>query len=206
MDNLLTRKVLVLNKNWAPLSTITLKDAIIKTSSTYADGTPKARIIDHRTFQSMTWQDWTNLKPSMTDEVISGSNISLRILEIIVLTRFEKLPRPRAHFNRRTLYKRDNQLCQYCGCRPPSDEWSIDHIHPISKGGLTTWENCVTCCLNCNRKKGCRTLKQANMTLLKEPKKPHPNMLRFNISKPIKSWIDLLGEAFWNVELENDNI
>jgi 5-methylcytosine-specific restriction endonuclease McrA len=32
-------------------------------------------------------------------------------------------------------------------------EATLDHVMPVSKGGKTTWENCVTACAPCNATK-----------------------------------------------------
>jgi len=44
------------------------------------------------------------------------------------------------------------------------------------------------------------------MKLMREPKKPDMNLYRFDTYKPIKSWQAFLGEAYWSVQLENDNV
>jgi hypothetical protein len=193
------RKCLVLNKNWTPVGTVTLQRAIIMLFSTYDDETPKARIIDHETYQAFTWEDWAKLRPSMTDEKIAAANMFFKIPEVILLSRYEKLPRPKVHFSRRTLYKRDKLTCQYCGHQFPSEELTIDHVIPRAQGGVTAWDNCVLACVACNRRKANRTPKQANMKLLKEPKKPDTNLFRYDSLKPVKSWEAFLGEAYWNV-------
>lgn len=51
---------------------------------------------------------------------------------------------------RRMIFERDSCCCFYCG--KPGD--TLDHIKPISAGGMTTFSNCVTSCLSCNQKKG----------------------------------------------------
>ncbi len=73
----------------------------------------------------------------------------------------------------RTLFQRDQNLCLYCG-----DEFSVgkltrDHIMPASRGGETTWENCVTACRDCNQAKDARTPEEANMKLLAVPYTPN---------------------------------
>lgn len=196
---LTTKKVLVLNKNWTPVGTVTLERAITMLFSTYDDNVPKARIIEPESYQTFTWEDWSRLKPLATDEKIASANLHFKIPEIILLSRYEKLPKPKAHFSRRTLYKRDKMTCQYCGCQPGSEELTIDHVVPRAHGGLTTWENCVLACVDCNRKKADKTVKQAKMTLLKEPKKPDEKFFRYDVVKPVKSWEAFLGEAYWNV-------
>lgn len=204
--SVLTRNhCLVLNKNWTPVGTVTVQRAIIMVFSTYDNGEPKAKIIDHSTFQAMTWEDWAKIQPLATDEKIAAANMFFAVPKTIILTRYEKLPRPKAHFSRRTLLKRDGGVCQYCGCKCNPDDWTVDHVVPRSHGGLTTWENCVVCCVECNRKKANRTPRQANMKLMKEPRKPPVSYFRFDTLKPIKTWAQFLGEAYHNVELENDN-
>lgn len=202
---LTSRKCLVLNKNWTPVGTVTLQRAIIMLFSEYDDGTPKARIIDHETFQAFTWSDWSQLRPLATDDQIAGANLFFKVPEVILLSKYEKLPRPKIHFSRRTLYKRDKMTCQYCGDKPGSDLLTVDHILPRSKGGTTTWENCTLCCVDCNRRKADRTPQQAGMKLRSVPHKPTTNVFRYDTVVPIKSWEAFLGESFWNVELDNDN-
>ena len=50
---------------------------------------------------------------------------------------------------RESLYKLTKHKCIYCGKRSES----LDHLHPISKGGTSITSNCVPCCLSCNGKK-----------------------------------------------------
>lgn len=199
------RKCLVLNKNWRPIAAISLEDAICKVYSSYEDGTPKARIIEPESYQTFTWEDWSKLKPAIDEDTIASANFVFRIPEIILLSRYEKMPKPKVHFSRRTLYKRDRNQCQYCGCRPGSEELTIEHVVPRCQGGKTTWENCVLACVPCNRRKADRTPQQAGMKLLKEPCRPKMHMLRFDDFKPIKSWEAFIDLSFWNVELENEN-
>jgi len=55
--------------------------------------------------------------------------------------------------NRVSIFFRDNFTCGYCGRKLKLNECTIDHIVPKSKGGKWTWENLVTACRDCNRKK-----------------------------------------------------
>lgn len=59
-------------------------------------------------------------------------------------------PKMRARTWRRSLHQITGGHCLYCG--RPSE--SIDHVHPLSRGGLSTTENCVPACLGCNGAKG----------------------------------------------------
>lgn len=200
-----SRKCLVLNKNWTPVGTVTLQRAITMLFKEEDDGAPKAKIIDPASYQAFTWEDWSKLQPEMTDDKIAGSNMFFRVPEIILLSKYEKLPRPKIHFSRRTLWKRDKKTCQYCGVKPKDDQISIDHVLPRAQGGQTTWENCVLCCVPCNRKKADRQPHQCGMKLLSVPKKPATNLFKYDTVVPIESWKAFLGAAYWNCELENDN-
>ena len=56
--------------------------------------------------------------------------------------------------NNRTLFKRDANLCMYCGLQFRASELTRDHITPISRGGRDAWTNVVTACRRCNNHKG----------------------------------------------------
>jgi 5-methylcytosine-specific restriction endonuclease McrA len=178
---------------------MSLEDAICKVFSTYTNGEPKARIIEPESYAAMTWEDWSKLKPQADDEAIRGANIEFRVPEVILLSRYDRLPKRTVHFSRRNLYKRDQMTCQYCGATPGSSELTIDHVLPRAQGGQTTWENCVLACLPCNQRKADRTPKQAKMKLAKVPKKPPIRAFGAGHTKPIKSWEAFLGAAYWNV-------
>lgn len=192
------RRCLVLNKSWTPINTVSLQRALIMLFS-MERGEPKARVIDPESYQTFEWSDWSKLKVLASDEAIQGANIMFKIPEVILLSKYDKLPQRTAHFSRRNLYKRDNMTCQYCGATPGSQELTIEHVIPRAQGGTTTWENCVLACVECNRRKADRTPKQAGMKLRKIPKKPHIRFFRYDTLKPVKSWEAFLGEAYWNV-------
>lgn len=197
------KKVLVLNKSWRPVTILTLEKALIKLFSEYKDGEPKAIIVDcSNGFQTLTWNDWSKIKPLEDEEHLRSVNASFRIPSVIQLTRYDKVPIKKVHYCRKTIYKRDFYKCQYCGGQPGTEELSIDHVIPRSHGGLTTWDNCVLACVKCNTKKANRTPEQANMKLLRIPKKPKMNMFRCDIK--VKDWETFLGASYWLVELEND--
>jgi 5-methylcytosine-specific restriction endonuclease McrA len=70
------------------------------------------------------------------------------------------------------LFRRDNQLCLYCGNRFHHSDLSRDHIRPLSQGGKDNWNNVVTACKRCNNHKAGRTPEQAGMQLLAIPFAP----------------------------------
>jgi len=73
----------------------------------------------------------------------------------------------------RTLFRRDQHLCAYCGQEYSQSELSRDHVLPTSKGGQNVWMNCVTACYSCNKLKDDRTPEQAHMPLLYVPYVPN---------------------------------
>ena len=124
---------------------------------------------------------------------------------IVRLTLYDKLPRQQVKFNRRNLYARDGNRCQYCGKRYPTGELSLDHVIPRSLGGRTTWENIVCACVQCNVRKGGRTPQQVHMTLTQTPRKPRRNPminLKLTGSTKYRSWKHFLDHAYWSVELK----
>jgi 5-methylcytosine-specific restriction endonuclease McrA len=67
-------------------------------------------------------------------------------------------------FSREGMLKRDKYTCRYC--RGYGD--TMDHVFPESRGGPTSWMNCVTSCVTCNNRKGNRTPDEARMPMLWE--------------------------------------
>lgn len=73
----------------------------------------------------------------------------------------------------RTLFQRDRNLCLYCGDQFPVSQLTRDHIMPVSRGGDSVWENCVTACKDCNQRKDDRTPEEAGLKLLAVPYTPN---------------------------------
>lgn len=72
----------------------------------------------------------------------------------------------------KTLFRRDCNICAYCGKSSGSDNLTRDHIFPRSRGGLDVWTNIVTACSKCNRYKADCTPEEANLQLLYVPYAP----------------------------------
>lgn len=204
----LTKPVLVLNKNWTAIGTSPVYKAVNLVLGDTKNRS-KAVIIDEYCTPH-TWEEWSLVKPENEDDAIRTVNYAFKIPQVIRLVKYDKFPKQIVIFSRYNIFKRDNYMCQYCGIRPGSEELTIDHVVPKSKGGKTTWENCVLSCINCNSLKGSRMpseVKSHNfpngMTLMKNPIKPRLRDLKLNVY--YESWKQWLDSAYWNIELENQN-
>jgi hypothetical protein len=78
-----------------------------------------------------------------------------------------------APLTNRALFRRDQNVCLYCGKRFVDGQLSRDHVHPLSRGGRDVWTNVVTSCKRCNAHKGNLLLSELNMDLLALPFKPN---------------------------------
>jgi 5-methylcytosine-specific restriction endonuclease McrA len=88
-----------------------------------------------------------------------------------------KRPRPEKKLTRLEIFNRDKYTCQYCGKK--TQQLTLDHVIPRYKGGEHTWENVVSACILCNRRKAVQTPEQAGMRLFCHPSPPHGNTLYY---------------------------
>ena len=88
----------------------------------------------------------------------------LKLINLVSTVYRNKVP-----WSRKSLFIRDNYTCQYCGTH---ENLSIDHVLPSSRGGKTSFENCVASCVACNIKKGDRLPEEAQMPLKRQPYEP----------------------------------
>ncbi|MEM7408380.1 MAG: HNH endonuclease [Pseudomonadota bacterium] len=74
------------------------------------------------------------------------------------------------------LFRRDNNICMYCGESFATRDLTRDHVVPVSRGGKDVWENVVTACRPCNHRKGNWTpeeIDRVGMRLLAVPYAPN---------------------------------
>ncbi len=74
-------------------------------------------------------------------------------------------------FSKRNVLVRDSFTCMYCGASGKI-KLDVEHIIPSSRGGKTTFDNCVASCKPCNSNKGSRTPSEAKMYLKRQPYTP----------------------------------
>ncbi len=192
----LNRPTLVLNRNWQPVGVATVARSLVKVWN------ETARIVDPADYQQYTWADWVKLAPVDEELFIQTQWMRLRVPEVVTLTRYDKLPVNAVTFSRRNVFKRDRFTCQYCSRQPGGEELTIDHVTPRAQGGVSSWDNCVLACMDCNTRKADRTPQQARMKLRKLPSRPLWKPLYASHGMRIDSWSRFVSEAYWNVELE----
>ncbi len=157
----------------------------------------------------ITWQRAITLLFLGKVEVIEEYADDLRSVSVVLkipavvrlLRAFRRHHKP-VKFSRVNIYARDSYTCQYCASKLAVSELTYDHVVPRSQGGLTEWTNIVTCCPDCNRRKGGRTPAQAAMRLLAEPQQPRwvPAItIRVSLRSVPDAWRDYL---YWTGELD----
>ena len=154
-----------------------------------------------------SWRDVSELKAQFKephDDWIRAVNFEIQVPRVIRLLFYDRIPKQVVRFNRRNIFARDSNRCQYCGRRFPTSELSLDHVMPRSRGGDTTWENIVCSCVKCNVKKGGRTPQEAHMHLIRHPVKPKRSpLLSLKLGNPkYESWKTFLDNAYWSVDLQ----
>lgn len=204
--------VLLLNAHYMALCVVTVRRAFTMLFKRDADEQPLAEIvsIEDGQYVSYDFDDWTELSAyrrefEPTDhDWVRTVRFDLAVPRIIRVLSFSKVPRQEVKFNRRNVFARDHNSCQYCGKRCSTSELSLDHVIPRSQGGTATWENIVCACVRCNVRKGGRTPEQAHLKLICTPVKPKRNpIVSVSLSdRRYSSWKQFLDRAYWDVELK----
>ncbi|MTE18423.1 HNH endonuclease [Streptomyces sp. TRM43335] len=142
------RRTLVLNAGFEPLSTVSLRRAVV-----------------------LVMRGKAVVEQSHPGLRVRAAQVDLPVPQVIRLRRFVRVPfRQRAPWSRRGVLVRDGYRCAYCGRRATT----VDHIVPRSHGGGDTWLNTVAACAQDNHRKADRTPAQAGMRLLVQPFEPTP--------------------------------
>jgi 5-methylcytosine-specific restriction endonuclease McrA len=103
--------------------------------------------------------------------VLHAARMNVAMPSVIRLLEYRRIPHQTRALSRKNILLRDRNMCQYCQVVLTAGELTLDHVIPRSRGGLSTWENLVACCHDCNRRKGNQMLHElTDMKLLREPK------------------------------------
>ena len=197
--SILNTKVLILNRSYLPIHVTSVRRAFVL----LYQGVAKAVNEQYQTFDFASWSD---LAIGTGEESVGLVNRVIRVPRVILLVAYDRVPKRQVRFSRYNIYARDKCTCQYCQRRLPRAELNLDHVIPRTQGGISTWENVVCSCHECNRKKGGRTPVQAGMALARPPMRPKwtPFMQEtFSMSR-YKEWTPFLNTvdiSYWNTEL-----
>jgi len=143
--------VLVLNQSYEPLNICRVRRAVVLVYR------GKAEMLENGT------------------GFIHSTDNTFPVPSVIRLDFFVKRPRPnRRKLARVEVFNRDHYTCQYCG--KVTRQLTLDHVIPRYQGGQHTWENVVSACVSCNRRKAGRTPEQARMKLMCSPSTPSNNI------------------------------
>jgi 5-methylcytosine-specific restriction endonuclease McrA len=185
--SILHEPVLVMNRLWVPFSYMPVYVALTNVMRDMAS------VLDPETYYLMPFDEWVEAKqPTLNTEGqpvepeggqrwVRTTRTWVPAPDVIVLKKYGEIPPRKMTFNRPNLYKRDEHQCQYCGDVLPGSELTIEHIMPRSRGGPTTWENCVAACADCNKRKADKTPQEARMPLRKKPVRPN---LKYQLATP----------------------
>ncbi len=121
----------------------------------------------------MIYQDKVEVLEQYSREIHSV-RIVMKVPSVVRLRHYVRVrhSHTRVKFSRQNLFARDKFRCQYCGRRLPVADLTYDHVVPVARGGRKSWENIVTSCIPCNRRKANHTPEEVGMQLLKSPAAP----------------------------------
>ena len=202
----LSSSVLLLNRQYVAIHVVDVRRALVLLFRQLAE----VIHIEGDQWANYDFESWREISELQSrfkgphEDWIQSVNFEIRVPRVIRLLGYDRLPKQTIRFNRRNIFARDGNHCQYCGRRFPTTELSLDHVKPRSRGGDTSWENIVCSCVKCNVKKGGRTPQEAHMHLIRPPVKPKRSpLLSINLGNPkYESWKSFLDSAYWSVDLK----
>lgn len=178
--------VLVLNRSWVPVAVTTVQSAVVKV---FSGG---AKFLDEN-YQLHTADEWMKLPVLEGKPALHSPSCQMKTPEVIMLLKYDEVPKRSLTFSRYKVFKRDRYTCQYCGDQPGVKDLTIDHVVPRAAGGTTNWENCVTACEECNRKKADAHPIPKGMKLKTVPHKPRWRLaLVVGVKRHPESWVPFL--------------
>lgn len=212
-------RTLVLNSDWRPINVLPVLKAVMKVFN------GRALFLDPDSFRTydfeswvMEWDEAVRSAKIASDRVMPLAGSSLVLPEIVVCSEYRGMGfkvnmRRKPKFSRRNLFLRDRCLCQVCGHKFKTDDLTMGHVIPKSKGGEVSWTNIVLMCAPCNNTMANRTPEQAGVKLLRKPFVPTADDLKLSPGDRIrmkingrspKTWEQFLGKMYWNVELTSE--
>lgn len=183
--------VLVLNRNWQAIDVKTPAEAFCM----MAAGTATALAINENgEMYPESMERWFQLDVRDSDNVVRTVHGPVRVPTVIVLSRYDKVPRRRPKLSGRGIWERDGGICQYTGRKLTREEGNIDHVVPRSRGGKTSWDNCVLADKRINSRKADRLPHEAGLALRRPPTAPKDMPATYYIR-------NIYGVPDWNMFL-----
>lgn len=152
-------RVLVLNSSYEPLNVCTVRRAVVLVLKA------KAEMLERG------------------ERRLRSESMTMPHPVVIRLVTYVRVPRDsgRRRITRRAVFARDSWTCQYCGS---TQHLTVDHVIPRSRGGPSEWENILTSCAPCNRRKGNRTPREAGLKPRRRPRVPGPTVF-IRVAAPV---------------------
>lgn len=204
----LSASVLVLNRHYMAVHVVNVRRAFGLLINELAE----VIHIEDGSYANYDFQSWREIselraeyeEKRAEEDWIRSVNFEVCVPRVLRLLHYDRLPKQRVRLNRRNIFARDANRCQYCGKRFATSELSLDHVVPTCLGGGASWENLVCACVRCNVRKGGRTPKQAGMKLIQKPVQPKRSpQLTVKLGNPkYASWKTFLDSAYWSVDLK----
>jgi 5-methylcytosine-specific restriction endonuclease McrA len=164
------RHVLLLNASYEPLTTISLRRAVVLVLAGKAEA----------------------LEADAGGAVVRSAALELAAPAVVRLTYFVRVPyHGRVPLTRRAVMRRDNYRCAYCSSRAET----IDHVIPRSRGGQHVWENVVASCKTHNTRKSNHLLSELGWSLSFTPGVPRGPRWLAGIEHVDPVWVPYL-EAY----------
>jgi 5-methylcytosine-specific restriction endonuclease McrA len=138
------------------------------------------------------------------NDVVRSQYETWKVPSVLLMKYYVKTRKRKNTFgvvNKRNILVRDDFKCQFCGSTLSMRNGTIDHVHPRSRGGTHSLDNCVASCKTCNNAKGDMLLsdfeRKTNMKLKTEPRQLTEAekidcLLKTVKSKERNAWLDCL--------------
>lgn len=184
--------VLVLNRNWQAIHVKTPAEAFCMMASGAARGLD---VQGDDAIVPVAWDEWLALPVREQDRAIGTPRGVVRCPTVIVSANYARVPMRRPGLNRRGIWERDGGRCQYTGRLLAPHEGNIDHVVPRSRGGKTSWDNCVLAHREINSRKADRLPQEAGLRLLAPPRPPKalPATALIRNTHGVRDWEFFLG-------------
>ena len=161
--------MLLLNASYEPLTVVSWKRAMTLVLAGRAE---------------MVEQDGDRVVRSAGGSEFPLPNV-VRLMQMVSFAGMRSKGAPR--FSKAGLNVRDERVCQVRGCGERGT--TVDHVVARSRGGDTSWENCVLMCRDHNSAKGDLSLDQLGWSLKRRPRAPAGAIVMVTQRPEWEAWV-----------------